>query len=323
VRVAAVHTVPLGILYAIWYLTIQNDARTSGSTFAAKARFVLVTPFHALGAMSSYWGLPLLLVAMLLVGLALAWSRCSWQEWSVRYAASGALLFGAGLFLLMTAVGRAGPSAASLRGRYLDIVLAMALPSFGIAADAVIRRWRVMTIPVFALLLIGIPGNLRWIDAYTVREHPSTAQFKQTVLSLPRLQASRAVPRSEEPIEAIKIGWLLDGVKSGRIPAPRPITATDAAMDQLLLSLESTLPIHPRLDNCRTVVAPLTLELKPNQSIRVAKGAIRIAPATGALADFYPALFPVGTVITPQHAAVTLRVFPHGQPNIVRLCGPT
>lgn len=322
VRVAAVHTVPLGFVYAIWYLTIQSDARTSGTSFTAKVRFIVTTPFHTLGAMSSYWGLPVLLVALLAVGLVVASSRCTWPEWSVRYAAPAALFLGAGIFLVTTSLGRAGPTSAAFRPRYLDIVLAMALPALAVAADAVIGRWRALTIPVFALLLVGIPGNLQWIDTYTANQQSSTAQFRQTILSLPRLKASHDVSRSAEPIEAITIGWLLDGVKSGRIPAPAPISAPEAAIDTLLLSLRSTTPAHSSLTTCRVVDAPITVHLQPNESIRVAKGTIRVAPATGQLADFYPALFPIGTVLSPERSAVTFRVMPHGKPKAIQLCGP-
>jgi hypothetical protein len=325
VRIAAVHTVPLALMYLAWLSTASQDTFTSdNSTFSEKARFVLTTPLNALRAMSSFRGGQVLLSMLLVVGLVIAWRRCTWAQWSARYSAPAALLIGSEVFIVITALGRAGSGASAFRNRYLDVALAMMLPALAIAADAVMRRRRALMLPVFVLLLIGIPSNIHAIDTYTTSQQKSTAVYRHTVLALPRQPLSRRVPRSVRPLAGITIGWLLDGVDSGRIPAPGPVGPVEAATDKLRLSLLQRPASGAGITTgCRSVTAALTIHLLPTQSIRVAQGAIRVAPATGPFEGTYPAIFHRGAALTPVASALTFRVLPAEAREPVRLCGPS
>ena len=325
-RIAAVHTVPLGLLYLTWWSTIARGAHSAytsaGTTWSQRARFVVTTPLNALRSMTSFRGGQWLVVALLVVGLFIAWRRCTWADWSARYAAPVALLIGTGAFLAITALGRAGPTGAAQRSRYLDIALAMMLPALGVAADAVIRRRRAFVIPVFVLLLIGIPSNVRAIAAITDAQARGTDQFRRTVLALPRDPLSRDVPRALRPVPGITIGWLLDGVASGRIPAPDAVRPDEAATNELLLSLRKSNARGPVRTPCRTLTAPIIVHLRTNDSLRVERGVIRIVPATGPFEDTYPAIYKTGIVLTPVVPEVTFRVLPASASRATSVCGP-
>ena len=112
-------------------------------------------------------------------------------------------------------------------GRYVHLVAAMFLPAIALAADAVIRRWRLLAPAVAVALLIGFPGNIAAIEQTGV-ERFRLGQPK-LVLALPRSPYARQVPRSFRPLGVggpeVTMGWLLDGVDSARLPDPH-ITAS-------------------------------------------------------------------------------------------------
>ena len=311
VRVALVHTVPFGLAYLIWLSTEARDAFTgSGTGLSEKIKFVMKTPLNTFRAMSSYRGGQFVLVALLVVGLVLALRRRPRAEWATRYAAPFALLVGAGVFLVIAALGRAGPTGAGFRSRYLDITLALMLPALAVAADAIVTRWRALILPVLVLLLVGVPSNLHSISSSTAAQRNGFVQYRQTVLALPRLPLSHTAPLALQPLPAITVGWLLAGVASGRIPAPGPISAVEAATDRLRLSLRPARSSVANATGCRTLTGPVTIRLRPKHFVTVAKGSIRIAPVLGPLDGIYPAIYRNGSVLTPVSSAVTFRVLP-------------
>ena len=102
----------------------------------------------------------------------------------------------------------------------------MVLPALGVAADAVMRAVaRGSTVVVIVVLVVGIPSNVNVIVNYMHRRIvKNQAPYKQMMLSLPRVPTAKEVPRDVKPDQFlahfVTIGWLLDGVASGRIPKP-------------------------------------------------------------------------------------------------------
>ena len=95
---------------------------------------------------------------------------------------------------------KVGPGRAR-QSRYVYIVVAMALPTIGVAADAIARRWRVLTIPVVALLVAGVPGNIHQLRIYTEPVVRSTGRSSRTeVLEAPRLPFARSCLRRSAPV---------------------------------------------------------------------------------------------------------------------------
>ena len=204
--------------------------------------------------MSAFRGGQWVLVVILVAGLVVAWRGLTWTEFTRRGAAPFALLVGAGVFLLITSVGRAGLPGASYRSRYIDLTLALTLPALAVAADVLIRRWRVLAIPIVVVLLLGVPSNLRAVANYTKGQAADARRYRQTVFALPRLPLAARVPQLLEPLPGITIGWLRAGAASGRIPAPGTVTPAEAATDELRLSLR-TRTAHP-LRRGRAVRSP-------------------------------------------------------------------
>ena len=321
-KIAAVHTVPLGLLYLIWWSTMARDTYTTTRvSWLGRAHFVVVTMLNTLRGMGSSHHRQWLLLALLIIGLVIAWRGLSWRQWSARAAAPVALLMGAGIFLAITSLGRAGQTGVTQRGRYLDLALAMTLPALGVAADAVIRLSRWFAVPVFALLLIGVPGNVHAIETAIHARQQASRQFRQTLLALPRQPLSRGVPRGVQPVAGVTIGWLLDGVESGRIPAPDPISRVEAATDSLRLSLRKSMVEGNEAAPCRPVGSRIIVHLRRNDTLRIEGAMIRVAPATGPIEGTYPATVRPGFVLSPVVPEVTFRVLPVPSRHEGRLCG--
>ena len=83
----------------------------------------------------------------------------------------------------------------------------------------------------------------------------------------------------------ITIGWLLDGVASGRLPDPGAITAKEAADNTFRLSLEqSNKPERAR--RCQPLGKPVTLRLNKGDAFGIregsfAGGSVRVSPMPG------------------------------------------
>jgi hypothetical protein len=320
-RIALLHTAPLGAAYLVWWATSARDAyTTSGSSLPSKGRFVVATVLNALRGMSAFRGGQWVLVVLLLAGLVVAWRGLTWTEFTRRGAAPFALLVGAGVFLLITSVGRAGLPGATYRSRYIDLTLALVLPALAVAANALIRRWRVLAIPIVVVLLLGVPSNLRAVANYTKGQAADARRYRQTVFALPRLPLAARVPPSLEPLPGITIGWLRAGAASGRIPAPGTVTPAEAATDELRLSFR-TRTAHPlRARSCRSLAGPVVIRLRRGQRIAIAHGTVRVVLADGTNDQAYPAQYDAGVVLTVVVPRVTFRAEPVAHDT--RVCGP-
>jgi hypothetical protein len=286
---------------------------------------VLTTPFHALRAMSGYRGGQVLLVALLVVGFVLASRRLTRTEWSARYAAPFAMLVGAGVFLAIASFGRAGPTAAEFRGRYLDVELVLILPALGVAADAIARRGRAFMAVVVVLLLTGIVSNLRAVDSSIADQRRLSELSRVTVESLPSQPLIHVVPRSFRPLAGISAGWLIDGAASGRIPRAHSVSTAEQATEVLRLSLNATRTSGNAIAPCRALTTPVVVHLRPGEAIRVAGGTMQVAPLTGALDTTLPDTFNSGVVLSPTNStttAVAFRVMPYNPKRATRWCGP-
>jgi hypothetical protein len=161
VRPAAFQTVPLAVLYGVWYLLADPTTRSARPTVARLADWVAdaeVTTFTGLG---HWWVVAVGLAALLVTGLGLAWWSSSGTERRQHLAAPVGLLLGGVAFLVSAGVARAesvGVSTGS--SRYVHVAGALALPALAVAAQAVVTRWRPMAIAVAALFLVPVVPNL-------------------------------------------------------------------------------------------------------------------------------------------------------------------
>jgi len=308
-RLALVHTVPFATLYVVWYVWVGHvgyDGYHAGpGQIVAFVRTFVAATFGALG---HYRGMGIVLGVLLVVGLVVAWLPLSGRELQQRAAIPVALLVGALALLCITGFGRAGLSSFREKSRYVHLVAALILPAVGVAADALMRRWRALTIVVVVVLLVGIPSNVNVIVDYMHRPIvENQAAYKQMMLSLPRVPTARQVPRDVKPEQYlahfVTIGWLLDGVASGRIPKPAPFAPGEEAMADLRLSFRQVGAPAPNV-KCVTVTSHDLWSLEPGQRIimRAPSGSVRVLPAEEGVFKTTP--FRIVTVVGANLVAV-------------------
>ncbi len=277
-RIALLQTGPLAAIYAIWWYGIgksyYNGPGIRGN-LSELARFVEVGIRSSFAAMGQVPGVGIVLGAVLVVGLWMAWGRADRNELRTSAAAPGALLIAGIVLFVVTGLGRGavfGPSFASA-GRYKQLYTAMTLPAIAVAADALARRWRYFLPVALVLLVIGIPGNLRDLDHPGSLFNPAyQSGVRNVILTLPDSPFARKVPPSEMPERRLDltIGWLLEQKAAGRLPPSGTQDPSSLANATLILAIAQS-PGHVGFAGsgkpCNPLVAPTTRLFEKGDSI--------------------------------------------------------
>jgi hypothetical protein len=232
---------------------------------------------------------------MLIAGLLVAWLPLDRAALRRQAPIPVALLVGALALLTITGYGRAGLSSFTEKSRYLHLVAALVLPAVGVAADALMRKGRVLTVAVIVVLVVGIPSNMNLIVNYMHRGIVTNqGPYKQMMLSIPRISTAREVPRDVAPdrylAHFVTVGWLLDGIASGRIPKPGKLSTADIAMADLRLSFrQKAAPLAPG-DECVTIDSRMVFGLQPGERIvmRAPNNSVRVMPENIPVFRTYP-----------------------------------
>lgn len=263
-RAAAVHTVPLAIVYGAWFVAIGHEGYQRSNTSLSEFFSFVKTGFtNAFARFGDLWGVGVLIAGVLVIGLFVAWARRPSDQLRRQAAVPAAMLVGALIFLVIAAAGRGARGTEFARAtRYVHLTVALVLPALAVAADAIAKQRRGL-LPVMAgLLVIGIPGN---IDAIVPHGREAvTLGNPHLMLAFPASPFATRVPRSVHPrpdqAPEVTIGWLLDGVRDGKIPRPAHVRRSDAATATLgLLLVQSRQALPPT--QCRTVVRALSLHV--------------------------------------------------------------
>lgn len=285
-RLALFHTAPLAVCYAIWFLAIGKSGYTAQHwTVSDVIRFVTTGLRATYSAIGQLPGAGIVVAGVLIVGLAMAARQRARSGQLRNLATPVALLAGSVVFLAITATGRLALGVDTARSsRYLHLVAAMTLPAVAVAADALTTRWRPFFAAAILLFVVGIPGNVNALSDGLRPLTPFETSFRQMILALPRDPLARQVPRTLRPetvtARQVTIGWLLDGVKQHRIPAPTHTSQRTVASDRFRLSFDqqhTTSPTTP----CRTLTHPFTTTLKEGDVIGVYNRPLLITPANG------------------------------------------
>ncbi len=337
-RVAVLHTAPLGAAYLMWLAIIGRHQTQhlplQHPTGSEIVRFIAVGLRAAFSGLGQLPGVGLALALVLLVGLPMAFVQLGRDSFRRRAAVPVALLCGAVVFLATIATGRAGhltfffnggPEYAR-EGRYVYLVAAMALPAIALAADAIIRRWRVLAAIVLILPIIGLPGNLHEFVDFR-HSYKALAGVRERILIAPRVPLAAQLPRSVEPdhfnAPGLTLGWLIDGVRSGRVPAPRSATRGDVATVTLKLAL--TTSTDARVDPCIALRGPTERVLQKGESITLARGTATVVYLPPGGVPSRPVAFSdpfkgsASVTLVASAGPLRLRVTP--TPSNNRLCG--
>ncbi len=271
-RIAAVHTVPLALVYTTWWLGAARGKYSSAGSVRQVVDWCAAGVSRLFGALGSVTGVGVLVAGVLVVGGALALRERRPAALRRDLAVPVSLLAGVLAFVLIAAIDRSGFGANAARaGRYLHVSAALLLPAFAVAIDALLTRWRVAGIAAFAVLLIGVPGNVGDAHDYARRQHAIDDATRRVMLTVPRAPAAAAAPDGLRPepnrAPTVTLGWLRAGVASGRVPEARAPSARDAAANRLRLSL---MELDQRAGGpCPPLRAPVDLHLVEGERVGI------------------------------------------------------
>jgi hypothetical protein len=335
--VALFHTVPLAVAYGLWSKFApkgQNAQNYRSYSPTQIAKFVLVGVEATFARLGHVPGIGVALGIVLVAGLAVTFATRSRRAPLGELGAPIALLAGAVVFLIVTGIARAGQSVllAQIAGtgpdrardsRYVYLVAAMALPAVAIGADALIRRWRHLAIPIVALFLIGVPGNIHLLSSCAPVKGTGTcspsslppfgnaALTRTQILAIPHLPFADQLRHSKIPVpisrlvpEGLTFGWLADGAASGKIPGPGPLSPFQVATF-VRASFLAPSPV-PSTTRCSPAPTITIRVVNKGQTLTFESGrvAVRYAPLGSTPS------FPVTVNATNQPSAVVALVGP-------------
>ena len=320
VRLAALHSVPLAVIYLAWWSAIGHhgygDNGLTLHRFFAFVRTGITVTFRGMGQ-GRVVGVAL--GAILVGGFAFALVQKAQADIRPRLAIAGGLLIAAAVYLVIGAVGRPHLVFKEETNRYVDVTAALTLPAIAVAADVFVRRWKALLPLAVIVFVVGVPGNISAMRRHGFVDRGSAL----TMLTLPRVPMAEKVPRDTrpEPILAheVTIGWLLDGVASGKIPPPRIDDAGFRANATVILALgqgfSSTLP-----SPCHTLRSRERRRLVPGQRIGIENGSLSVslAYANGRFARTYSRA--LGDVLVVR-APIAVSFAPAPPAHAVTICG--
>jgi hypothetical protein len=275
IRRALLMVVPLGAVYLAWYAAIGHTYQGQFSDFDEIVRFAALgigSTFSSIGHSAVVGSV---LAALVIVGIVILVRTNGISEIRTGYAAPFALLAGCIVFMLITGLGRAtGGSLPSTdtyaASRYLYVAAALLMPAIGIAASVLISRWPILSPIILAVLIVGIPGNIMVLHQ---NDYLHTLDgYRTFFLSIPRLPIANRLPRSMHPDplfdSIVTVGWLEEGVKSGRIPAPSPPpTAAQQAGWTLTLAWHRVPTMEE--DGCHAIQLPAIIGIDSNTRVTI------------------------------------------------------
>jgi hypothetical protein len=270
------------------------------------------------------------LFLVLVAGLAL-FASATGSGAARRSGLPVALLGGALLFLALAAVGRsgfvvtagAGTSRAvalvsARQSRYVYMAAALVLPAIALACEAILRRHRYAALPLAALLLVGIPGNVRQFSRFRQGQAAIDTSVRDVVLRTPRLPVARALPQSLQPTlfaPGVTVGWLRDALDEGRLPRP---PRAPRASTSLTLRLALQTAKGPSEQRCRALANPVTKTLEKGAVFTVARGSIAVVLLARGARPSFPVVVKGAATRTAIVGPLEVRISPVHQPGSTR-----
>jgi hypothetical protein len=300
-RVAALHVTPLGVVYGLWWIVIGHQRSTTLPALGDAARFGTRMVDATISAVGQIPGLGVVLVVITAVGFATALYSSRRRAWRATLTVPIALIAGMIVFVV-TATTRSDiylPTAS----RYLYVVAALALPTMGVAVEAIVQHRRRLLVPLCVLFLLGVPGNLRtFVDYTNSAPVKSMTEYRRMLLGSARVAVAAQDPPDVRPdhpppprSDRVTIGWLRSGVASGRVPALAHLSEAEIAMDTLRLSLVPA--PRPRVARpCLPVGRGVLVDMSPHQTVQTKTlHHLQVLPPTTSAQGTYPFLLGGGS----------------------------
>jgi len=226
---AAFHTVPLGVIYLVWFIGTDvppvisiDDRAFSVGEYVEWMKDAVAGLFMGLGHFAPF---AIAIVVMLVAGAVTAVRTEGLSNLTRRTAIPTALLIA-----VVVSMSAAAPSRFALgedqsrSGRYVGFMAAMTLPALAVAADALSKRWRWSTPFVAAVFLVPVPYNIATFGDDPVLTRGNFARIRTYVATLPDHPLVEQVPPWIRPNESLlgqpdmTVGWLLDAERRGELP---------------------------------------------------------------------------------------------------------
>jgi hypothetical protein len=275
-KIAAVLTAPLAVVYGVYWLA-ERPRTTSAfgaPTAAIVLRWVRSAEIGAFQALGHYPVVSWLLLGVLVAGLALALSQHPWTRLRGELALPLALLVGSLVFAVLTAIGRwpAGENGARA-GRFVYLSSALLVPALAVAAQAIARRWRVVTPALAVLFLVAVPANsVMFGDPPFGRKYFAIEQRVLTTIT--RMPSAAHVPGDVRPISdrylppGLDMSFLRNAVRNGQLrQSSGPISLAQRLEYQMRLGLDQKV-VTPSLEGCKQVAGPVELSPAKGSSFR-------------------------------------------------------
>jgi hypothetical protein len=268
---AAFHVLPLAGMYALWNVITSPEGIPNPYGRSPHPDEILTFVWSGVrGVFVAIGGFALIgfvIVAVVVAGTVLAWGADRPRR---RMIAPGALVVGGLIFLVGTSITRwYVTSAADSQSRYIYTLTALLLPALAVAVDALIRRWRVLAVLIFGVLLVAGVKNATAFGGAPF-DSAFYQQQKQLVLSLPRSGMAAQVPGYVRPFYPwFSIGWLRGAVADGDVPSSGSASPVLERHVQFLLSI-AQLDDHPPDADCGTY--PKGVVLRPQKGDRFGVG---------------------------------------------------
>jgi hypothetical protein len=328
-RAAGGQVLPLMVLYLAWWASEQRP----GSTTPPHVGLLSIVGHVVRWDLSGVWGafealgqssiVAAALIVVLVLGLGLSWRPRG------RSAVRGAgapvlgLLCGALVLLTITGWGRwYYPGDSSDASRYVYLVVAMLLPAFGLAVDAIGRRWRFALPVALVLMVLGVPGNVGEFGngRFVGPAFDAHQQLLEAIADSPLARHTPPVvipsPRNDG---LLTVGWLVAAKAAGKLSSPGRVPPAVAAEVPVALGLTEGAIRAPALTHCQKALA-VALNPQPGTFVRISRGLVRIAGYDRALGIWSDPLWFntdafFGPVFTVRNSGLHLRIRSgvHGQ----------
>jgi hypothetical protein len=272
-RQAVAHTAPLAALFVLWSVAYGRDSYGGPKADAgAVLTFLRDSLTGAFDGLAQLPGAGVLLAVVVVVGLPLALSGQTLRGFRQLDGPTAGLLVAALVFVLTTGYARETggflPADASA-SRYVYVVAALLLPTVALAASAFVDRWPLLLPVAVGLFLIGLPTNIASLHA--TGGEAALIGDPDLVLTMARLPVAQQVPRDLNPLQvsqgSFPIGWLLDGVSSGRVPRPGPVSPQTVGDAELLLSVYQR--AEPPSGACTPIESGTPVQVGPGDEIEI------------------------------------------------------